>query len=477
MRIWFRALLPAALLLTLVGMAGAVSMPAPFPPDVLILDEQEPMVPLAPLATLLGATVSIDADGRTLVQRDGKSFTCTPNLTGAQQQGKAITLKVAPCLRSGVLYVPLRPLVESLGAVVEEKNGLYMVMQGATILALPCTRAGGNIALLDNASSLYATDIDGAVLRRLNYASGPFTVMGMTPDGAQWLCWDGGCIVLRAADGSRTTPLLERIPQDRTAYGNAVLSADGRTVLFTQFVDDVEGADFGLIGIDGTQKRLLGKGVGIGISADGSRILFTRANAAGNEATFVIGADGKNEQKVGEGFAAKLSPDGARVLFSSLAPGADGTPTLSLSLATLTGERVDIAPGAVQAEGAFHPDGKRIVYAANEAICTVDVDGKNAHPVNDRPGCRRPSFTADGARILFLCNNALYSMQADGTNEHPLLTGFFIQDYTLLPGGFILVQAMPESPYTHLLGTHPVIPPGANPPGDRSQYPVLPPLF
>ncbi len=89
------------------------------------------------------------------------------------------------------------------------------------------------------------------------------------------------------------------------------------------------------------------------------------------------------------------------------------------------------APG-YNAEGAYSPDGKQIVFCSNRdgnlELYIMDSDGRNVRKLTNAPGCYNggPFFSPDGKRVIFRADRdkkdwlQIYVINADGTNERQL---------------------------------------------------------
>jgi Tol biopolymer transport system component len=84
------------------------------------------------------------------------------------------------------------------------------------------------------------------------------------------------------------------------------------------------------------------------------------------------------------------------------------------------------------AEGAYSPDGKHIVFCsqrdANLQLWIMDADGNNARRLTNAPGCYNggPFFSPDGKRVIFRADRKkkdylqVYVINTDGTGERQL---------------------------------------------------------
>ena len=148
------------------------------------------------------------------------------------------------------------------------------------------------------------------------------------------------------------------------------------------------------------------------LSSDGTTLLLTENSQGVGEtltpAVYLRGTDGSPAVRLGDGFADALSPDKKWVL-ANVDQGA-GRPSRRVLLPTGPGETKDLArdgllpvasPGG---EGAFTPDGKRIVFAA------PGLDGKNRLYVQEIPDGKPHAISGEDVHIQTYTN----PVSADG---------------------------------------------------------------
>jgi len=213
-------------------------------------------------------------------------------------------------------------------------------------------------------------------------------------------------------------------------------------------------------------------------SADGSKMIFQSERAPGNPfyQIYLMDLETGDVERVSPGWGkttcAWIHPDGERALFAStqLDPQArakmaaeletrasgvtrryswDYDPAYDIietDLETGVYRQLTDAPG-YDAEGAYSPDGSRIVFASNRAayardltaeeaerldrdpayfmdIYVMDADGSNLRQLTDAPGYDGgPFWSADGSKITWRrfsedgARAEIYTMDADGTGE------------------------------------------------------------
>ncbi len=216
-------------------------------------------------------------------------------------------------------------------------------------------------------------------------------------------------------------------------------------------------------------------------SADGKRMIFQSEREPGNPfyQMYLLDLETGDVERLSPGIGKTtcgwLHPDGRRALFAStqLDPEAEAKMQAELDFRASGQSRryawdydptyeimeVDIETGAARrltdvegydAEGAYSPDGERIVFASNRAayaaeltpeaaerlerdpahfmeIYVMDADGGNVRQLTAAPGYDGgPFWSADGSRITwrrFSADGAraeIYSMKADGTEQRRL---------------------------------------------------------
>jgi hypothetical protein len=103
---------------TMVAMHEAMA-PTSLDPPAYLCCGGVAMLPVRPFAAWLGAEFRSEGD-RHAVRHNGRSLSFAPGDVSAKASGGPIRLPKAPRVLDGATYVPLRPLVESLGGKVLE---------------------------------------------------------------------------------------------------------------------------------------------------------------------------------------------------------------------------------------------------------------------------------------------------------------------------------------------------------------------
>jgi Tol biopolymer transport system component len=156
-------------------------------------------------------------------------------------------------------------------------------------------------------------------------------------------------------------------------------------------------------------------------SADGSRIVFTRADGPGGpESLFVVGKDGDGVRSLGiAGADASLAPDGRRIAFWLKADGG-----VELAVAGLDGSglvAITRALPAYSGPARWSPDGSKLAFApcSEFGACRVDVAEADGRDVTILASGAEPSWSPDGSRVAFTARRAcrwssIFTIGSDG---------------------------------------------------------------
>ncbi|HEV2494201.1 MAG TPA: protein kinase [Terriglobia bacterium] len=172
------------------------------------------------------------------------------------------------------------------------------------------------------------------------------------------------------------------------------------------------------------------------VGTDGSR-LYLQEQAQGNSYPLAqVSAAGGQVAPIAASppslYLLNVSPDGSDLLVAD-EPGTTFEGPLS-ALPVLGGSPRRLADTAGH-DGAWSPDGKKLVFAQGDDLYLANGDGSESHKVASLPG--RPFGTAwspDRTRIRFSVADpktrvsSLWQVSADGTNLHPLLPGWHQAD-------------------------------------------------
>ncbi|MGZ8582243.1 MAG: TolB family protein [Actinomycetota bacterium] len=180
--------------------------------------------------------------------------------------------------------------------------------------------------------ALWVADADGTGAERIATASN-ISRASWSPDGA-WIAYaadtrEGSAIHLVRPDGTQDRPIGPMLT-DRD-YFSVSFSPDGTSLLFDQGTD----VGFGIFAmrIDGTGVRRISDGTrdyDPSLSADGTRIAFTRQEGPMESDIFVMDSDGSNVERLthgGEGdtnLGPVWAPDGSRIAYTAGVTGGPG---------------------------------------------------------------------------------------------------------------------------------------------------------
>lgn len=344
----------------------------PLATDVLLFDKGA-MVPVSPLAVLIGASVKTN-NTVTTISRGTNTFTCTLDSTAAQQNAKPLTLPVAPHDAGGVRLVPIEALITSLGGTVNvdrfAHQAVITIPGGVEKLTLNAIDTGRPLQTYRySQSELYMIESNGTNLRRLSYTNLGVTIPTLSPDGTSCLTIFDKTLYMRNIFSTNSKPLLKLEHNDDYAtytYGPAVFSPDGKHIACV--VDTLEEHGFHvshvcIIDADGSSQRLLMDGTAPIYSPDGK---FLACNGNAGQNIYLMNADGSNPQKITNASAPRFSPDGTALLYLSDGP----NQTQFVTVRILTGPNAgktyipnpELPARVVESAPCFTPDGQRIIF-------------------------------------------------------------------------------------------------------------------
>lgn len=439
------------LLLTVLLPVRAVEF-VPAMPEALLINNVT-MAPVLPIVEMVGGSISQDLLTATVtITREGKSFTCTPNSTTAAAGNRTLTLEAAPFIRDDMLYVPLRELAQALGGrVVDIEAGSNTVIVRLPGFDQPLHMPFNmDYATEEEAApdgkpcELYIMRVDGSELRRLTYDSAHTELPALSPDGKVMVYYKQGLLYRRNVDDPAEVVLTPEARDDELRYdGSPLFSPDGARLLcpLAYGKTDLE-YFFTMLSPTGEQLPLLMRGTDARFTPDGAGIVYLDGNDdAETKIICRMDLDGGNRRTLTEGEDPIISPNGTTLLFAR--NGEKEPASRALHTLALTGPDAGkvYAPQpedlAGDEQGAFSPDGKRIVFAqAYSGIYTMKPDRTDLQMVQLSLGdAIFPAYTPDGARIAFIADNNLCIMAADGSRQRRLTTNITVARFTFTPDG------------------------------------------
>ena len=265
--------------------------------------------------------------------------------------------------------------------------------------------------------------------------SGKKTTLSTGWESAQGVCWSssgkeiwfsatpaGEARALYAVTLSGHQRLVETTPSGMTLQD---ISRDGRVL----FVQGNERLGFlGLLPGEKRERDLSGMEWSYNpiLSADGKTAVFTEQGEAGGSgySVYLRKLDGSSPVRLGEGNALALSPGGKWVLTALLR----STPSQIVLLPTGAGEPKtfpkDSIEHAIADFGAFLPDGKRILFIGQEPgrpprVFVQDLEGGAAKPVTPEGTVAR-LISTDGKSLVIETPEGLALMPLEGGPARPI---------------------------------------------------------
>lgn len=266
-----------------------------------------------------------------------------------------------------------------------------VILEGENLYAPRFSPRGDRIVLIESSRSQSLVVVNAAGKERKVLWLDAGDVSGApcwTPDGREiWMSASGSdqpTQAIYAVDLAGKRRLVTRVPgslelDDISREGRALMAHHTILRILAGLVPGSE-KERDLSWLDGSVPAQL--------SADGTMLLFTEAaeGSGGRPGVYLRRTDGSPAARLGEGSAIALSPDGKSVLAAVRA--ADGGAEHLALLPTGVGETKTFDTGKLEGfgGGAFLPDGKRFVFAANEKggqphIYIQSVEGGGARPI------------------------------------------------------------------------------------------------
>jgi len=283
--------------------------------------------------------------------------------------------------------------------------------------ALPAWSADGTQLFFASArgpaGAVHAAGADGRRMRRL-FRTGVLSQVAWAPRD-EWVAYSTrGRVVTIQPNG-----------ESRRVVGSGVdlaWSEDGSKLAFST---SAAGGPIEVVDAAGSARRQVTAGRfdhSPAWSPDGARLAFSRAfSPGGPEYVYLVGADGTGLVALGpQGAAPAWSPDGTRLAFWQRVP--EG---VALSVFDFAGEQVRLLTRTLPAFSRaprWSPDGTRLLVTVCGAFgaCRVEVAAADGSEVTRIATGGDPAWSPDGTRIAFstrrsCASSGIFVARADGT--------------------------------------------------------------
>ena len=378
-----------------LGVGATECTVATFVPEVLVFKGVEMVAP-RPLADIFGTQARWNTITEVVyLTRVGKNFSCRQDSTSARANNQNCTLPLAPFECAGVLYAPLRQMVEALGgtvtvdAVAAQATVTFADPAQKLVMKLTDLGAIAPATFRDTAPQFYSVSLYGNDRRRLTYNTFEWTTGNLpafSPDGKQIAYYHDGALCLRAVDGIAEKRLVSVNCPDG-CYQPPVFQPDGVGIVYgdTETLQNTATA------------YMTQPGGELIVSASDPKttvaVLKSYSLADGTVRTLTTGGAISPRK-------ASYNPDKTKIVFAKEDP-----PALFLMNADRTGEtqltkaRTDYERDSLPA---FSPDGASIVFKRSNDLFAMNIDTTNLRRLNP-PGTQviEFTFTPDGKQVLF----------------------------------------------------------------------------
>lgn len=449
------------MLLAMVSVTGTFAKELlPLAPDVLAAHGVG-MVPIRPLITLLGGTVTYRPDnGQVIVTRAGRSFICTVGSRQVVVNGRQVTLPRTAIEHFGVVFVPIRSLVTAMGGRVDvhtvERTVIVSISQPSASVRLYYRPHATSTAISESYSVLYAVHPDGTGLQRLSYNAGydrwDFPVV--SPDNRFIAYALDSAIYVRPIDSTHDTLQLTPNPAHGILGYDATVafSPDHQRLAYSRYMRSEDGTEYSLLctrRLDGMDEQVIAKGRLPVYSPDGRLFAYITEGKDAWEVTpptlHLMTVDRKQQWDFQNGANPIFNPDGSTMAFMRYYEDIH-TREVNTMLVTmpLTGNDAfkPTEPAPEQRTGwdlhaSFSPDDKQILFERwGQGLWAMKPDRSDIHQLTKGDaGDHSPVYSHNGDRILFTRGSALSVMPVSGGEVTTLLPRVIVHNISITPDG------------------------------------------
>ncbi|MHB9134780.1 MAG: hypothetical protein ACYDBB_27245 [Armatimonadota bacterium] len=377
-------------------------------PDILRFGTVD-VIPVPPVLTVFGITQQYKGGQFTLV-RNERSFRYASASKTAWQNGRRVTLPLAPFTRHEVQFVPVRPLIESLGGKYETddtgRKGMITFTDARPVSMRVVTITEQVKTYQDKEDQLYCVPLDGSASRRISYFASSCSNPQLANDGTLFFqLWSRrgwkGAVCRVASDTHSLQPLF--VDQQDTPVWMYILRPDAAYLLIKTIGTRIGGAEppSYLVNADGKLLHRFDPFV-TECGFAGSAYLLLKQTGEPSLLRYDL-ANGTTSQVV-KGHTASSSADGAYIAYVDIDKEA------TICLADATGKTLDTVGKGTDPH--WSPDNQWLLYKRYDtervSLCIAQItDGKisaRRETSLDIPKLAiiwNTHFSADSAHILF----------------------------------------------------------------------------